>query len=65
MLVEHEDPEFGSYIGPGVVPKFSSTPGHVRWSGTWEEGSHNHEVFCELLGLSEGELDDLKRAGIV
>ena len=27
MLVEHEDPEFGTYIGPGIVPKFSETPG--------------------------------------
>ena len=41
MLVEHEDPEFGEYIGPGIVPKFSETPGAVRWSATWEEGSHN------------------------
>ena len=30
-----------SYIGPGIVPKFSETPGAVRWSATWEEGSHN------------------------
>ena len=22
MLVEHDDPEFGPYIGPGIVPKF-------------------------------------------
>ena len=34
-------PEFGEYIGPGIVPKFSETPGEVRWSATWEEGSHN------------------------
>jgi formyl-CoA transferase len=25
MLVEHVDPEFGPYIGPGIVPKFSAT----------------------------------------
>ena len=36
MLVEHLDPEFGPYVGPGIVPKFSETPGAVRWSGTWE-----------------------------
>ena len=34
MLLEHEDPEFGDYIGPGIVPKFSETPGEVRWSAT-------------------------------
>ena len=38
MLVEHVDPEFGPYVGPGIVPKFSETPGAVRWSGTWEHG---------------------------
>src|SRR3990172_9979596 len=52
MLVEHEDPEFGRYIGPGIVPKLSETPGEVRWSATWEEGSHNQEVYGGLLGLS-------------
>src|SRR4029079_16780193 len=30
MLLEHHDPEFGAYIGPGIVPKFSETPGEVR-----------------------------------
>jgi formyl-CoA transferase len=65
MLVEHEDPEFGTYVGPGIVPKFSATPGEVRWSATWDEGSHNEEVYCGLLGLSEAELDELRQAGVV
>ena len=34
MLLEHDDPEFGHYIGPGIVPKLSETPGEVRWSAT-------------------------------
>jgi formyl-CoA transferase len=65
MLVRHEDPEFGEYIGPGITPKFSETPGEVRWSATWEEGSHNREVYGELLGLSEGELVGLKEEGVL
>jgi succinyl-CoA---D-citramalate CoA-transferase len=65
MLIEHEDPDFGTYIGPGIVPKFSRTPGAVRWSAPWEEGSHNREIYCDLLGLSESELEDLREAGIV
>jgi formyl-CoA transferase len=65
MLVKHEDPEFGEYIGPGITPKFSETPGEVRWSATWEEGSHNREVYGELLGLSEGELVGLKEEGVL
>ena len=65
MLVEHDDPEFGPYIGPGIVPKFSETPGEVRWSATWEEGSHNREVYGGLLGLSDDELAGLKEDGIL
>jgi crotonobetainyl-CoA:carnitine CoA-transferase CaiB-like acyl-CoA transferase len=65
MLLEHVDPEFGSYIGPGIVPKLSETPGAVRWSATWEEGSHNREVYRDLLGLSDEELERLQEEGVV
>jgi formyl-CoA transferase len=65
MLVKHEDPEFGEYIGPGITPKFSETPGEVRWSAPWEEGSHNREVYGDLLGLSDGELAELKEEGVL
>jgi formyl-CoA transferase len=65
MLVEHVDPEFGPYIGPGIVPKFSETPGEVRWSGMWQEGSHNEEIYCGLLGLTSSELGALREDGIV
>jgi formyl-CoA transferase len=65
MLVKHEDPEFGEYLGPGIVPKFSETPGAVRWSASWEEGSHNREVFGGLLGLSDEELARLKKDGVL
>ena len=65
MLVEHEDPEFGSYLGPGIVPKLSETPGEVRWSATWEHGSHNAEIFGKLLGLTEEELGELREEGVL
>jgi formyl-CoA transferase len=65
MLVTHEDPEFGSYVGPGIVPRFSETPGQVRWSASWEEGSHNRDVYGGLLGLSDEELDGLKQQGVL
>jgi formyl-CoA transferase len=65
MLVRHEDPEFGEYIGPGIVPKFSGTPCEVRWSATWEEGSHNRDVYGGLLGLSDAELDELRAEGVL
>jgi len=65
MLVRHEDPDFGEYVGPGIVPKFSGTPCEVRWSATWEEGSHNRDVYGGLLGLSDAELDELKEEGVL
>lgn len=65
MLLEHDDPEFGTYIGPGIVPKLSETPGAVRWSATWEHGSHNAEVYGDLLGLSEEERAALHEAGVI
>jgi len=65
MLIEHEDPGFGKYIGPGIIPKFSETPSEVRWSATWEEGSHNREVYGGLLGLSDDDLAALKEEGVL
>jgi formyl-CoA transferase len=65
MLVKHEDPEFGEYLGPGIVPKFSDTPCEVRWSAPWEEGSHNRDVYGGLLGLSDAELAELKAEGVL
>jgi formyl-CoA transferase len=65
MLLEHDDPEFGRYIGPGIVPKLTETPGAVRWSATWQEGSHNAEVYGDLLGLSGDELDGLREEGVI
>jgi formyl-CoA transferase len=65
MLVEHDCEEIGRFVGPGIVPKFSETPGAVRWAGTWEEGSHNREVYGGLLGLSDEQLEELRGEGVV
>jgi len=65
MLLAHHDPEFGEYIGPGIVPKLSETPGAVRWSASWDEGSHNQEIYGDLLGLSSGEIASLRKEGVL
>jgi len=40
------------------------TPGEVRRTGP-KLGQHNDEVFEELLGISEEDLDGLRERGIV
>jgi hypothetical protein len=65
MLLEQVDPEFGPYVGPAIVPKLTRTPGAVRWSATWDEGSHNDEVYRGLLGLSDDELTELRDEGVL
>jgi formyl-CoA transferase len=65
MIVMHDDSELGPVAGPAVVPRFSRTPGAVRWSGPWQPGSHNSDVYCELVGLDKRELGELERAGVV
>jgi formyl-CoA transferase len=61
MLVRHEDPEVGAFFGPGVIPRFSQTPGAIRWSGRWQPGHDNREV----LGRSDEALARLREEGIV
>jgi crotonobetainyl-CoA:carnitine CoA-transferase CaiB-like acyl-CoA transferase len=50
---------------PGLVPRLDETPGAVRWPGPVVPGSHNREVFGELLGLSEAQLADLEERGVI
>jgi formyl-CoA transferase len=65
MLVKHQDPKLGSYFGPGILPKFSETPGAIRWTGPWEPGAHNAEVLGGLLGCSAQRLDTLAEQGVI
>lgn len=49
---------------PAIVPKLSETPGQTIWAGP-EVGSHNDEIFGELLGMSPAEMSALKEEGII
>jgi formyl-CoA transferase len=63
MLVEVDHPKLGNLTVPGVVPKFSETPGAVRRAGP-TLGEHNQEVYAEL-GLSADELAALEERGVI
>jgi len=47
-----------------VAPRLSDTPGAVRWAGP-ELGAHNTEIYADLLGLDEAEIDQLRRDEII
>ncbi len=49
---------------PGIMPKFSKTPGRIKWAGA-KLGEHNKEIYKDMLGMSEEELKEMEEKGIV
>ena len=49
---------------PAVLPKLSETPGGTDWIGP-KLGEHNDEVFGKMLGMKEGEIEDLRKQEII
>lgn len=65
MLIEMQDPELGALTAPGIVPKLTGSPGSARFTGAWDLGAHNDEVYGDLLGLSPAERADLAADGVI
>jgi formyl-CoA transferase len=63
-IVEITDPAIGPVPMPAVLPRFSRTPGEIRFPGP-QLGEHNAHVYGTLLGLSQKELEALEAEGIV
>jgi crotonobetainyl-CoA:carnitine CoA-transferase CaiB-like acyl-CoA transferase len=63
MHVEWDDPQAGRVKGIGIVPQFSLTPGRV-WRGSVRVGHDNVRVYRDLVGLSDGEIDQLRNEGV-
>ena len=63
-IIAPEDPVAGPVPMPGVLPRFSRTPGGVRFVGP-ALGEHNAQVYGELLGLTEAEQLHLRDDGII
>ncbi|MGI5837544.1 MAG: CaiB/BaiF CoA transferase family protein [Chloroflexota bacterium] len=64
-LIQVEHPVLGKVTMPGIVPKFSGTPGAVRFPGPVAIGAHNREVYVDELGLSIEELESLKAEDVI
>ncbi|HLW47419.1 MAG TPA: CoA transferase [bacterium] len=58
------DRDAGELRMPGVVPKFSATPGALRWTGP-PLGAHNAEVYGGWLRLDAAALEQLRAEGII
>lgn len=63
-IVTVSDPDLGTVQMQNVMFRMSENPGRIRWAGR-PSGSDNHEVYGSRLGLSDVEIDGLRRAGII
>jgi len=54
----------GALAVPDVVPRLSATPGEIRWLGEGI-GAQNDEIFRDLLGLSDGDIRQMRDDGVI
>lgn len=64
MFIEVNHPQLGKTTMPGLHIKLSETSGALSESAPLL-GQHNKEVYCDLLGLPEEELEELRREGVI
>ena len=63
-LVAVDDPVIGPVRQQAPFPRLANNPTPVP-TGAPRLGEHNHEVWCDLVGLSDDELADLSARGVV
>lgn len=63
MIVTINHPVRGEFTMPGCPVRLEHSPVEVKSAPLL--GQHNGEVYSEMLGLGAGQLDDLKREGII
>ncbi len=63
-VVEVDDPLLGRTLMQNVVPRLSENPGRIVHAGP-VLGSANETIYQGLLGLTDGELDELRAIGVI
>lgn len=63
-IVAVPDEDFGEVRMQAAIPKFSHTPGEVRYAGLGK-GAHNDDVYGDLLGMSREEIEALTMEGVI
>jgi formyl-CoA transferase len=63
-IIAPSDPDIGPVPMPAVLPRFSRTPGRVRFVGP-KLGEHNRAIYGGLLGLSDAEQAELQADGVI
>jgi crotonobetainyl-CoA:carnitine CoA-transferase CaiB-like acyl-CoA transferase len=63
-IITPVDPVIGAIPMPAVLPRFSRTPGQVRFVGP-ALGEHNAAVYGGLLGLSDAEQASLRQDRVI
>jgi len=63
-IVSVADEQLGPLRMQGVVPKFSRTPGSVVHAGP-ALGQHNRQIYQDLLGLTDAEIERLRGLGAI
>ena len=56
--------EVESFVVPAMLPVLHGTPGETRWAGP-ELGEHTDAVLKEVLGMSEVEIEELRKLGAI
>lgn len=63
IMAEIEHPVRGKVLIPGFPPKMSGSQVPIRTSPLL--GEHNDEVYKGVLGMSDGELQELMKKGVI
>lgn len=63
-IVEVDHPRLGKVKIPGVVPKFSETPGDIRQIAP-DLGEHTDDILKTIVGLDDEKIAELKAKNVI